>query len=112
MTLRDVFDSRERIVYEYDFGDCWMHTIALCRVIEVCKEPYPRCIMAVGDAPMEDCGGPDGFEFVKKVLKDPDHPEHREISEWVRSTWWQPLDVKRINCLIKDVHRKRIPIIL
>ena len=112
VTLRDVFDSRERIVYEYDFGDCWMHTIALCRVIEVCKEPYPRCIMAVGDAPMEDCGGPDGFEFVKKVLKDPDHPEHREISEWVRSTWWQPLDVKRINCFIKDAHRKRIPIIL
>lgn len=112
VTLRDVFDSRERIVYEYDFGDCWMHTIALCRVIEDCKEPYPHCILAVGDAPMEDCGGPDGFEYVKKALKDPDHPEHREISEWVRSTWWQPLDVTRINCLIKDAHRKRIPIFL
>ena len=109
VTLRDVFDSREQIVYEYDFGDGWTHTISLCRIIEDYKEPYPHCILAVGDAPMEDCGGPDGFEYVRNVLKDPAHPEHREISEWVRSTWWKPLDVKRINCLLKDIHRKRIP---
>lgn len=109
--LRDVFSSRKRIVYEYDFGDGWIHTVELCRVIDDCREPYPHCILAVGDAPMEDCGGPDGFEYVKQVLKDPDHLEHREISEWVRSTRWQPLDVRRINCLIKDAHRKRIPIL-
>jgi site-specific recombinase XerD len=36
---------------------------------------------------------------------------YREISEWVRSTWWQPLNVKRINCFLKDTHRKRMPII-
>ena len=49
----------------------------------------------------------DGFEYVKKVLKDPNHPEHKEISEWVRSTWWQPLDVKWINSFLRDAHRKR-----
>lgn len=105
--LRDIFPSQKRIVYEYDFGDGWIHTVELCRVIENCREPYPHCILAVGDAPMEDCGGPDGFEYVKKVLKDPNHPEHKEISEWVRSTWWQPLDVKWINSFLKDAHRKR-----
>lgn len=76
-------------------------------MIENCREPYPHCILAVGDAPMEDCGGPDGFEYVKKVLKDPNHPEHKEISEWVRSTWWQPLNVKWINSFLRDAHRKR-----
>lgn len=109
--LRDVFPSRKRIVYEYDFGDGWIHTVELCRVIEDCREPYPHCILAVGDAPMEDCGGPEGFAHVMEVLEDKDHPEHQEISEWVRSTWWQPLDVKRINCFLKDAHRKRMPII-
>lgn len=88
--VRDVFASHRQIVYEYDFGDYWLHTTALFRVIEDCKEPYPQCILAVGDAPMEDCGGPDGFEHVTNVLKDAAHPEHREIAAWVRSTWWQP----------------------
>ena len=110
VTLSSIFTSRKRIVYEYDFGDRWLHTIELCRVIDDCRNPYPRCIMAVGDAPMEDCGGPDGFAHIMAVLNDPEHPEHKEISEWVQSTWWHPLDVKRINAFIKDAHRKSIPV--
>lgn len=106
VTLREIFDSRKQIVYEYDFGDGWMHTIELCRIIEDCPEPYPHCILAVGDAPMEDCGGPEGFRQVMAVLKDKKHPEHRETLAWVRSTWWQPLDVDRINAMIRNVRRR------
>ena len=84
VTLREIFVSRKQIVYEYDFGDGWMHTIELCRVIGDCTEPYPHCIMAIGDAPMEDCGGPDGFRQVLAVLKDKKHPEHQETLEWIR----------------------------
>ena len=104
--LRDVFAARKRIVYEYDFGDNWTHIIDLCRVIEDCADPYPHCILAVGDAPMEDCGGPEGFRQVMDILKDKKHPEYRETLEWVRSTWWQPLDVKRINAMIRNVRRR------
>ena len=104
--LRDVFPARKRIVYEYDFGDGWVHTIDLCRVIEDCPEPYPHCILAVGEAPMEDCGGADGFAQTMEVLQDPKHPEYRETCEWVRSTLWQPLDVKRINLWIQQIHRR------
>lgn len=108
VTLRDVFASRKRVVYEYDFGDGWVHTIELCRVIDDCRKPYPHCVAAVGDAPMEDCGGPDGFAYVMAALADPKHPAHGEISEWVRSIWWKPLDMKQINLFIKDAHRKSI----
>ena len=83
-----------------------MHTIELCHTIEDCPEPYPHCVMAVGDAPMEDCGGPDGFRQVMAVLKDKKHPEYQETLEWVRSTWWQPLDVKRINGWLRNIHRR------
>lgn len=103
--LKDVFPTRKRITYEYDFGDGWLHTIDFCRVIEDCVEPYPRCILAVGEAPMEDCGGPDGFRQVMAVLKDPKHPEYQETYEWVRGTFWQPLDVERINRRIRRIHR-------
>ena len=110
VTLSDIFVSRKRIVYEYDFGDGWLHTIDLCKVIDDCPNPYPQCIMAVGDAPMEDCGGPDGFAYITTVLNDPNHPEYQEISQWVQSTWWHPLDVKQINIFIKNTHRKSIPV--
>lgn len=90
---------------DYDFGDGWLHTIDLCRAIEDCTDPYPHCVMAVGDAPMEDCGGPDGFRQVMAVLKDTKHPEYRETYEWVRGTLWQPLDVERINRWIRNIHR-------
>ena len=63
--------------------------------------------MAVGDAPMEDCGGPDGFRQVMAVLKDKKHPRYQETLEWVRSTWWQPLDVKRINGWLRNIHRRK-----
>lgn len=104
--LCDVFPTRKRIVYEYDFGDGWTHIIDFCRVIEDCPEPYPHCILAVGDAPMEDCGGPEGFRQVMAVLKDKKHLEYRETLAWVRSTWWQPLDVDRINAMIRNVRRR------
>lgn len=110
VTLQEVFASRKRIVYEYDFGDGWLHTIELCRVIENHPEPYPQCILAVGDAPMEDCGGPCGFAHILEVLSDSKHPEYREVTEWVRGTWWRPLDVNTINRRIRDIHRSRIPI--
>ena len=46
--LSDVFSSRKRIAYEYDFGDGWIHTLELCRVIEDCREPYPlRCLISL-----------------------------------------------------------------
>lgn len=107
LTLRDVFTKQKAVVYEYDFGDGWQHLVELCGVIEDCTEPWPRCIMAVGNAPMEDCGGPEGFRHIMEVLKDPSHPEFREISEWVRESWWHPLDVERINRWIQDAHRNR-----
>ena len=95
--LKDVFPSRKRIVYEYDSGDGWIHMIKLCRVIQDCREPYPRCILAEGDVPMEDCGGPDGFAQIMEVLRDKEHPEYKEIAGWVRNSLWLPLDVNRIH---------------
>lgn len=110
LTVRDVFAQYSCIDYEYDFGDGWCHSIKLCQRIETCSEPYPRCIQAVGDAPMEDSGGAYGFAQIMEVLKDPSHPEYREISDWVRSTRWSPLNVERINLRIKNIHRQHIPV--
>lgn len=106
VTLEEVFASRKKIVYEYDFGDGWIHIIELCRVIDDHRGVYPQCTLALGDAPMEDCGGPGGFAHVMRALNDHDHPEHREVSEWVRQSWWHPLDKEWIDSRVKDAHRR------
>jgi len=53
----------ERFEYEYDMGDFWQHDIRLERVLPL--EPrklYPVCIAGAGDCPLEDSGGPSGYQ--------------------------------------------------
>lgn len=109
VTLESIFATRKRIIYEYDFGDSWIHTIELCRIIDDCREPYAHCIMAFGTAPMEDCGGPDGFDHLLAVLGDPEHPEYQELSQWTRGIQCQPPDVARLNMGLKHAHRNIFP---
>ena len=109
ITLGEVFHACKLVGYEYDFGDGWEHIIRLKRGLEDCAEPYPHCIQAVGDAPMEDSGGPEGFAEIRMILQDPAHPAHNEISDWVRGVWWYPVDVSKINLRMKDAWRRCIP---
>ena len=110
VTVREIFESQKKIDYEYDFGDGWIHTVKLKRFIPNCNTPYPHCTEAIGDAPMEDSGGPYGFDEKMKILNDPDHPDHEWISDWVQSAWWHPLDFDSINRKIKQEHRQCIPV--
>ena len=108
--VRTVFATCKTIEYEYDFGDDWVHTIRLKRFIEDCPYANPYCIEAIGDAPMEDCGGPGGFEAVMAIMKDSGHPEHRNVCEWIRGIWWHPVDLEKINLRIRDEHRICMPV--
>jgi hypothetical protein len=52
----------ERFVYEYDFGDSWVHDVRLEAVLPFDPRPtYPQCVAGKGAAPPEDCGGPQAF---------------------------------------------------
>lgn len=108
--VREIFEAQNKIEYEYDFGDSWLHTIKLKRFMNNCTTPYPHCTEAIGDAPMEDSGGPYGFDEKMKILNDPKHPDHEWISDWVQSAWWHPLDFDAINRRIGQKHRRCIPV--
>jgi len=73
------------IVYEYDFGDSWEHTIRFERVIEDEDIPFelPRCVGGENACPPEDCGGFDGFEQLKKVLARRSGLEYRSTVGWL-----------------------------
>ena len=73
-------------VYEYDFGDGWMHHLELVdRSIHPTQEVLPLVISGENACPPEDCGGIHGYKELLEVLKNSKHPECRETKVWVGS---------------------------
>jgi hypothetical protein len=73
-------------VYEYDFGDGWMHHLQLVdRSIHPTQEVLPLDISGENACPPEDCGGIHGYQELLEVLKNTKHPEYGETKVWVGS---------------------------
>ncbi len=71
-------------IYLYDFGDGWEHKVTLEKISMPDKDAdYPYCSKANGVCPVEDCGGPGGWDETLRILNDPKDPEHGEICEWL-----------------------------
>jgi hypothetical protein len=74
---------RDSFIYEYDFGDGWEHEIVVEKVLPVEEGVlYPRCLAGKRACPPEDVGGIWGYEDFLATIKDPKHPERREMLEW------------------------------
>jgi Plasmid pRiA4b ORF-3-like protein len=74
----------KKLVYLYDFGDGWEHTIKIERLADPePEELYPRLIEVAGRCPPEDCGGPWGYAELFAAIKDPTHERHAELTEWI-----------------------------
>ena len=53
---------RDSMQYVYDFGDDWMHTVTLKKVLPWDEDAIFVCTDGSGACPLEDCGGPPGHE--------------------------------------------------
>lgn len=76
--------SVKQSIYEYDFGDGWTHTVLF--ELELPAKPgeeYPQCVAGENACPPEDCGGVWGYADLRKILKNPKHPEHADMLEWL-----------------------------
>lgn len=74
----------DRMLYRYDFGDNWEHTIELEGIlIPVPGQRYPVCLGGERSAPPDDCGGVDGYARLLEVLADPHDEEHEDMKQWV-----------------------------
>ncbi len=70
-------------VYQYDFGDNWEHLIVV-EGIRTSETPVvPSCLAGDRHCPPEDVGSIPGYENFMKAIKNPKHPEHEELLEWV-----------------------------
>lgn len=73
------------VVYEYDFGDSWMHKITNQKLywMEVSEAQVPVCVDGARACPPEDSGGIWGFYEMLKALKDRRHPNHATMKSWL-----------------------------
>jgi hypothetical protein len=77
-------NEKDKIVYEYDFGDGWEHDIILEKILPVeSTQAYPFCLDGKMACPPEDCGGVWGYESMLQAIQDPKHEEHEEILDWL-----------------------------
>ena len=88
-----------KFLYEYDFGDSWEHELLVEKrlLLEEGKR-YPVCLTGKRACPPEDCGGIWGYVSFLEAIRDPEHPEHEEMVEWVGGEFDpDALDLDEIN---------------
>lgn len=64
-------EKGKRILFEYDFGDCWQHDVWTkeIRDYEPGEEPKVTLLKGQGQCPPEDCGGVWGYEELLELMK-------------------------------------------
>jgi hypothetical protein len=74
--------------YIYDFGDDWLVDL---RVLDfgspAAGARYPRCIAGARRGPLEDSGGPPGYEQLLEAWRNPKQKDARELLKWAGKGW-------------------------
>jgi len=84
MLHRFLTQPGDRLTYEYDFGDDWMHELSLVAVHnQTTRLSAALCLDGARACPPEDCGGPPGYEDFLAAIRDPKHEEHESMKEWI-----------------------------
>jgi len=83
-------DKGKTILWEYDFGDSWMHEIRLSSVSDY-KEGEGHDIKFIGGrmaTPPEDCGGIDGYEELLRLHEKRKSRKRLSSEERERLKWY------------------------
>jgi hypothetical protein len=105
VTLADACPKvKSSLIYEYDFGDGWEHTIEVQKIID--PEPgvkYPVCLGGKKACPPEDCGGIWGYYELLKTIADPDADDHEDMVEWLGGDFdADAFDLEEVNAILAD----------
>jgi len=94
-----------KFLYEYDFGDGWEHELLVEKILPA--EPgvgYPRCLKGKRACPPEDVGGVWGYADFLEIMRDPNHPEHEDMLEWVGGEFDpEVFDLEEVNAELEEM---------
>lgn len=94
-SVDDVLGDRDLLWYEYDFGDGWTQRIDVIERSDDVAHLAPVVLLdGARRGPFEDSGGIHGYLEKLAIIDDTQHPECRELRNWVRVTVgpWAPTD--------------------
>jgi len=102
--LSDVVPSENsEFTYTYDFGDNWEHILEIEKTFPPDKSVrYPVCVAGARACPPEDVGGIPGYENFREAIRDPQHPDHNELAEWIGGSFDpEAFDLDEVNRLLR-----------
>ncbi len=97
--------EKEKLHYEYDFGDGWRHIVVLEKILPFdLTTVLPSCLTGRRACPPENCGGIWGYADLLEIITNTAHPDHEEMMEWV-SGEFDPVyfNVTEVNELFGEV---------
>lgn len=95
---------KQKMHYEYDFGDSWQHTVLLEKVGEE-RILAPQFLKGKGACPPEDCGGIWGYYGVVESINNPKSPDHQDAREWLGLKKGERWDVEEFDA---EACRRRV----
>ena len=102
--LNAVAGPNAKFLYNYDFGDDWIHELHIEREVASGGERAARCQAGKNACPPEDCGGPSGYARLLAILSNPEHEDHEEMLEWADDDVDpNAFDVKEVDRLVSVV---------
>jgi hypothetical protein len=98
--------AKQKFAYEYDFGDSWLHRIVVEKILPPEEgSRTPLCLAGKRACPPEDCGGiPGYYGFFLEAIRDPEHPEHDEMLDWIGGSFDpEAFDKEHVNWQLKSL---------
>ena len=89
------------MVYNYDYGDYWQHSIEVEEIIDNYNKNFPVCLAGNGNSPPEDVGGEGGFERFLEIISNEDHPENQGMINWGKNQGYSEFNIDEINRKLK-----------
>ena len=102
-------NRRPRFLYEYDFGDEWIHQLIVEeRFLPEGGVEYPVCVAGQRACPPEDSGGPWGYSDFVETITNPDHQRHEETLEWVGGEFDpERFDLEAVNNELRRIRTRK-----
>jgi Plasmid pRiA4b ORF-3-like protein/LexA DNA binding domain len=96
---------KDKFHYLYDFGDSWYHDVVLEKLIPN-EEAAAQILCTDGKraAPVDDCGGMGGFEYLIEAHANPKHTDHKRALEWLEEDFDpEHVDFEKINKALAEL---------